>query len=129
MNLFSITHTLAGSRVFSSCLVALLIIGVAFLAFPVPASAQIPFGGPILSVMWCVCSFNLLVVIGPPVPVIAMYQPGLTILYLFGQIWRPGAWTLGLWTPQSSCWQPWGPYGSCIPIAFPPHMIMVGTSM
>lgn len=127
MNLFTIVSVLSGSRIFSVCLLAFCIVGIVLLAFPVPASAQIPFGGPILSVFWCTCSFNLMVVVGPPVPVIAMYQPGVTLLYLFGQIWRPGAWTLGLWGPPTAC-AIIIPYG-CAVIATPPMMIMVGTSM
>lgn len=121
------TQASSANQFFYSCLIVLFLAMSIFVALPQRAEALVPFGGPILSVFWCTCSFNLMVNIGPPVPIIAMYQPGMTILYLFGQIWRPGAWTLGLWGPPTAC-AIVVPYG-CQVIATPPMMVMVGTSM
>jgi hypothetical protein len=129
MIFFSTTRRSPTQHFFVTCLLILLLVASIFAVLPQQAEAFTPFGGQILSVMWCVCSRNLMVTVGPPVPIIAMYEPGQTILYMFGQIWRPGPWVLGLWGSPSACIQPWGHRGSCIPIAFPPRMIMVGTSM
>ena len=89
----------------------------------------IPFGGLSLSVTPCPCSFSLLITVGPPLGGSFIYTPG-AMLYLFGQIFRPGVWLLGLAAPAPvPCviFVPSPPW--CVPIAWGLPILMVGTSM
>jgi hypothetical protein len=106
----------------------LLLLAVSFGFWVKSSKAIIPFGGQITSVFYCPCSGNLAVVVGPPSGGIFMYQPGATIVYAFYQIFRPGPWVLGNYTPGGSCMQ-FIPYG-CAPMAWPTGTINeVGTSL
>jgi peptidoglycan hydrolase-like protein with peptidoglycan-binding domain len=84
----------------------------------------IPFGGKILSVFPCTCSFGFVDTIGPPRPAI-IFIPITFLASPFNHLWKqiltPGVWTLGLYfTPPKPCliWvkkvcvpapiQPWG---------------------
>lgn len=130
----SSTHTLVVRRLVLLPIICVFVFGSLVAALPQKAEAQsppfIPFGGLSLSTVWCVCSFNLWVMVGPPRGGSFIYQPGATILYLFGQIFRPGVWLLGLASPTPiPCVQaipspPW-----CVPIAMGLPMLIVGTSM
>lgn len=115
-------------RLLLQCLAIFVFVATLFIATPTPrAEAQIPFGGMSGSVFWCNCSFNLMVTVGPPVGGVYMYQPGGTILYMFGQIYRAGVWLLGLAGGVSQCLIII-PHG-CAVVGAGPQMIMVGTSM
>ncbi|OGZ08518.1 MAG: hypothetical protein A3C93_04040 [Candidatus Lloydbacteria bacterium RIFCSPHIGHO2_02_FULL_54_17] len=132
MFLSSRIHSLAVRRLLIVPLIVLFVAASAFALFPTSAEAQsppyIPFGGLSLSVIWCICSFNLWIMVGPPRGGSFIYQPGATILYLFGQIFRPGVWLLGLASPTPiPCVQYVGI--SCAPIAMGLPMLIVGTSM
>ncbi|OGZ09727.1 MAG: hypothetical protein A3D65_05365 [Candidatus Lloydbacteria bacterium RIFCSPHIGHO2_02_FULL_50_13] len=122
-------HTSVILRFFSTCLIVLLLVTMVFMMTPQKAEAiGIPFGGMSLSVFWCICSFNLWIIVGPPVGGSFIYQPGLSILYLFGQIYRPGVWLLGLAAPAAvPCLVPFS--GGCFPIGFGLPIEIVGTSM
>lgn len=58
-----------------------------------------PFGGVITSVFYCPCSANLAIVVGPPSPGTYTYQPGVSMVYPFYQIFRPGPWVKGSYIP------------------------------
>jgi len=57
-----------------------------------------PFGGQILSVIQCTCSYGHVVTLGPPIPGLYHFTP-LTKLYNFFQTRRIGAWLLGNYFP------------------------------
>lgn len=113
----------------------LLLLGVSFgvwvksskAAAPVVV-AGIPFGGLILNVFYCNCSFNLAVVVGPPVGGVYMYQPGASLIYAYYQIFRSGPWVLGTFVPGGACMQYVG-FG-CSPMVIPTGTIVTaGTSL
>lgn len=58
-------------------------------------AAGIPFGGPITFVYFCGCTANFLITIGPPTPGTLIYQPGISLLFPYGQILTPGKFVLG----------------------------------
>lgn len=100
-------------RIINATLVFLLVVNVAFV---VNAKRQAqagfgdPFGGMSTYVFYCTCSFNIAVTINDltvgssnPSPLTLIFQPGATTLYPYGQIFRPGVWTLGLWSPGGLC--------------------------
>lgn len=99
---------------------------------PADAALGIPFGGLIAFVKVCTCSANFAVkVVDVAVPPLAqlplIYQPGVSILFPFGMIFRPGAWTLGLWAPGGVCLIWAGKI--CVPFPTQGTIMMVGTSM
>lgn len=61
------------------------------------------FGGPIISIVYCPVQASFAAVIGPPSGGTFMYVPGATNIYAFYQIFRPGAWTVGLEVPGGAC--------------------------
>ncbi len=124
-------------RIINAVLVFLLVVNVAFV---VSAKRQAqagfgnPFGGMSSSVFYCTCSSNIAVTINDltigssnPSPLRIIYQPGATILYPFGQIYRPGVWTLGLWNAGGSCMYYVGK--GCSTYTTDGIMYMVGTSL
>ena len=86
-------------------LLAVAVVGGAFWHSTQPAYGVIGFGGPILDVFYCTCPpFGVLLTIGPPGPVgTYLFQPGISLLYLFGQIYTPSKETLGTYTPGGRC--------------------------
>ncbi len=105
---------------------------VVFLFIPVQESKAIPvippFGGPIASVFYCLCSGNILLFIGPPIGGTYIYQPGASITFPFGQVYRPGAESLGLFAPGAGvCLVP-TPFG-CPPIPSVGLITQIGTSI
>lgn len=131
MNPFLIAKTTIGRRLIPALLILFVVISIG-LSVPAPAYALgLPFGGFSLSVFPCLCSFNLLITYAPvnAAPPMLIYQPGATILYLFGQIFRPGVWLLGLYGPPVACIIPISSPPWCVPMAVAPMMTMVGTSM
>jgi len=108
--------------------VSLFVVVASFGLFVKPSKAILEFGGPITNVFYCPCSWNLAIAVGLPSPGLFMYQPGVTMVYSFYQLFRPGPWVLGTYTPGGSCMQ-FIPYG-CAPMAFPQGTITeVGTSL
>ncbi|TSC61454.1 MAG: hypothetical protein G01um101448_342 [Parcubacteria group bacterium Gr01-1014_48] len=91
--------------------------------------AQMPFifGGRIKKVEVCTCSGSLNLTIGLPRPRQLLYVPGASILYAFYQIFRPGPWTLGMYTPGAVCLMA---QKFCTPVTIPPigTIRIVGTS-
>jgi len=67
------------------------------------AVAFLPFGGVITTVTYCPCSSNLLVTVTGPVSGNFVFQPGVSILFPFGQIYRPGPFILGTFAPGGAC--------------------------
>lgn len=97
------------------------------LAFP----AGIPFGGQILAVIPCVCSFNFLIIqrpIGATSPFVLIFQPFVSILYPFFNVWIPGTYLLGTYGPPDVCVIFDGGDDPCTPIMIAPLIIMTGTS-
>ncbi len=92
----------------------------------------IPFGGLVATTFWCSCSENLLVyfnnlAVNAPAPTPIMFQPGVTILHPFYEIYQPGVWILGNWGGEVACIVPCGK--GCCTTGVYPMMIRVGTSM
>jgi hypothetical protein len=100
---------------------------------PVQAQAGLPFGGFSYFVFYCTCSGGIAVhftdLTIPPMTggLPLLFQPGISFLYPFGQIYRPGVWILGLWTPGSICLYFAGKGCSVWPTVG--TMMFVGTSM
>jgi len=68
---------------------------------PLPPS---PFGGRIIDVTACSCSAGFRLTIGPPVPAEnIVVQLGVTKIFMWWQVFRPGPWTLGLWQTGGVC--------------------------
>lgn len=67
------------------------------------AIGVLPFGGQILDVTYCPCSFNLAITVGPPNGGVFTYEPGGSIIKAFYQIFRPGPWVLGWYSPGGVC--------------------------
>lgn len=96
--------------------------------------ATTPFGGKILSTVFCICSFDLMLVIGPPRGGSFIYKPGVSILYKLFNVWRPGPSVLGTASVATSeCSVPnpglvlgFGP--KCIPIGVGRVIKRIGTS-
>lgn len=87
-----------------------------------------PFGGQILSVIPCTCSYGHVVVLGPPIPGLYHFTP-FTTLYSFFQTYRIGAWLLGNYFPGTGnqCLVYVGV--GCVPVPNLGAMQMVGTSL
>ena len=87
-----------------SILVAIFLVGAAFWFKSVLVEAQTstrPFGGQILSVIQCDCSYGHVVTLGPPTPGLYHFIPS-TTLYSFFQTQKIGAWLLGNYFPGTS---------------------------
>lgn len=113
-------------RLLLSLLISVLIFG----GFPIFTNALgfgIPFGGRILSVTYCTCSFSLMVSVGPPRGGTFIYQPGLSRLYSYYRIFSSGPWVLGTATGNSTCLIYSG--NSCVPVGAGLVMRLVGTSL
>lgn len=104
------------------------------LLLPLPVKAfpaGIPFGGQILAVIPCVCSFNFLIIqrpIGATSPFVLIFQPFVSILYPFFNVWVPGTYLLGTYGPPDVCVIFDGGDDPCTPIMVAPLIIMTGTS-
>lgn len=91
-------------------------------------TAKTMFGGKILEVVYCPCSFNLAVTVGPPNGGVFTYEPGASIVDSFYQIFRPGPWVLGWYAPGGAC------LDFCVDCCYPMRtpigtIIETGTSM
>jgi len=111
-----------------SLIVVLILLG---LLTPFFSNAAIPFlggpfGGRILFVQYCTCSFNLLIYIGPPRGGSFILGPG-SIVYLFYQIYRSGPWVVGRSSGNASCMQYSG--NSCIKTGSGSIIRKIGTSI
>lgn len=104
---------------------------------PLPKSVQvtaavgtIPFGGRIIYTTVCTCGGGSWgIKVGPPVGGDFIYQPGVSHLFAFYSIFRPGPWVLGTAAGGAPCMQVRG--NSCVPdevVPAGPVIIMVGTS-
>ncbi|GIW66768.1 MAG: hypothetical protein KatS3mg095_0666 [Candidatus Parcubacteria bacterium] len=94
----------------------------------------IPFGGRIINIVLCPCSFGRLIFIGPPLPpaIGSIYAPfGIETtptVFLWKNLYVPGVWLLGLYLPSSIPCLQFG-FLSCFPIGFGSTILMVGTSL
>ena len=90
----------------------------------------IAFGGRILYATVCTCSVGSLgILVGPPRGGLFIFQPGVSILSAFYNIFRPGPWVLGTATGVAPCMQVRGP--SCVPDTVVPAGLVIlrgGTS-
>lgn len=88
----------------------IILIFLGLLLSPFISHAAIPglggsFGGRILGVQYCTCSFNLLLYVGPPKGGSFIYSPGISTLYKYYQVFRGGPWALGTSTGRGVCLQ------------------------
>ena len=91
-----------------------------------------PFGGRIVVSLPCLCSgawLLQLIPASPALPPQVMYLPGVSTLYQYGQVFRPGPHVLGTTLGAYPCIEliPVAPY--CVPISVAPLIRMVGTSL
>jgi len=88
-----------------------------------------PFGGMVSFVQPCTCSCGAVVVVGPPRGGPYLYCPGVTQVFEYFQIPRPGVWLLGLSSPPAACLIWAGKI--CVPAPIQPigTIIIVGTSL
>lgn len=95
------------------------------------AGGAIPFGGRIIYAVACTCSVpNWGIIVGPPAGGIFIYMPGISRLYAFYSIFRPGPWVLGTAAGGAPCMQVRG--NSCVPderVPAGPVIVIVGTSL
>ena len=93
-------------------------------------SLGLPFGGKITSVLPCTCPADLgwQITVGPPRPGVYMYQPGFSMLFMNYNIFRPGAWVVGIATTYVPCLQI--SITGCIPVSTGGLLIrLIGTSL
>jgi len=115
------------NKIFVVSLIISIVLFAAFYLLPVKQlNAVVPFGGKILNVKYCTCSFNLLLTVGPPVGGKYMFGPG-SKLYAYGQVYRAGPWVLGLAGAPQVCMMV-GSHG-CYPAGTGLKIIQVGTSL
>ena len=97
---------------------------------PISASAASfysAFGGKILNVRYCTCPpFGILIDVGPPAPGEFIYQPGISMLYEWYNIFESGPWVLGIALGSATCNAYVGT--TCSPIGFGSIIRKVGTS-
>lgn len=67
------------------------------------AAFPLAFGGPILAVDECTCSGGWRIVVGPPRPMDLLYQPGISLLFPFYNIFVPSTFVLGIYVPGGFC--------------------------
>lgn len=84
----------------------LIVVGI----FPVSVLAQtpvtLPFGGQILLTLPCTCTNNVLIInrpIGPTSVPFLIFDPKLSILFPFFELWTPGPYILGTYTGVEPC--------------------------
>ncbi|OIO30907.1 hypothetical protein AUJ77_01015 [Candidatus Nomurabacteria bacterium CG1_02_43_90] len=121
--------------IITSSLFVLLFIITSFGLKIKSTNAIMPFGGKIQKVTYCTCSLNLAILVGPPGPGVFTYEPGASSIKAFYQIFRPGPWVLGSYTPGGVCtsWYICGTSPCCLPdMTTPPPIGTIsdaGTSM
>src|SRR5258708_23475110 len=83
------------------------------------------FGGRILSVIPCTCSFSLMLIVGPPVGGTFIYQFGVSTLY---RNYSPitGHWVLGTSLGRGVCMVGFPPF--CVSAGSGPVITKFGTS-
>ena len=86
------------------------------------------FGGTIKSVTYCTCSNNMLLSIGPPVGGLFVYQPGASVTYAYGQVYRSGPWTLGVYNSGAGACMMYVGVG-CVRYPSIGMITMIGTSI
>lgn len=99
------------NKVFKKISSITMLVVIAFAVF-MPgflAQAQVPFGGAITSVFFCIGAEWI--TIGPPTPMSLMYAPG-SLSYAYGPPSHIGQWLLGLATAPLVCFEPC-PVGAC----------------
>lgn len=114
-------------RFIISCAIAILFILIALFSVGMKRSnAMLGFGGRIVSVIPCPCSFNLAVTVAGVKGGIFSFEPG-SLPFAWWQIFRPGPWAKGSYVPGNVClW--FIPYG-CAGIPTMGTILDVGTSM
>lgn len=109
---------------------AISFVFVVFVLIPMQqtdAQAGIPFGGVIANVTYCTCSFNTLLTIAGPSSGNLVFQPGVSIPFPYGQVYRPGPFVLGTYAPGGTCLLWVGKF--CVPLPATGTIIMIGTSL
>lgn len=87
----------------------------------------LPFGGPISGLMFCPCSNNFLITAAAPNPAMLVFQLGVSHAFSFGQVYRPGPYVLGNYSPGGVC-AVFVAVG-CAPIPTNGTVTIVGTSL
>ena len=95
-------------RIFFGVSIALIFVAVSYgfsvnfgkaQGLPLP-----PFAGVIVEAIPCVCSAGVgLFIVGPTTAGAFLYEPGLSVLFPFGQIYRPGPFVVGGYIPGAVC--------------------------
>jgi hypothetical protein len=100
--------------------------------FYVWAAGLPPFGGAIVTPIYCTCNLGFWIVVGPPTPPVSgsLFVPlsfiGSPLFFSYESL-RPSAWWLGLYTPAIiPCLQYVGI--ACVPVGFGNLIYMTGTS-
>ncbi len=103
---------------------------VVFVLLPmeqIDAQAGVPLGGTISYVTYCTCSFNYLLTVVGPSPGNFVFQPGASVPFPYGQVYRPGPFVLGTYTTGGICLM----YAGYFCYALPSNgtITMIGTSL
>lgn len=120
------------ARPFFMMMLAFVFLLVASFGIWVKATgALLGLGGMIESTLYCTCSLNSVIVLGPPTPGVYAYQPFLfppSVTYEYGPPYRPGQWVLGSYVPGGVCLMAGTP---CFPSPLFPigTITQVGTSL
>ncbi len=96
-------------------------------------SGVFPFGGRIIKILFCPCSFGRLIFISQPLPPLtgALYAPfgieASPTVFLYKNLYTPGVWLLGSYLPSTIPCMQFG-FFACYPIGFGSQIFIVGTS-
>lgn len=67
------------------------------------ATSLLTFGGEIIETQVCHCTGNFWFRVGPPVSAAVIYEPGISILHEYGQVFRTNVNALGTYRPGGVC--------------------------
>ena len=84
-------------------LIAMIMISGSFWHVNNSAAFGLGFGGSIVSVIYCYCSGNIMAIVAGAAGGTYMYQPGVTQLYMYGQVFRGGPSILGVYSMGGIC--------------------------
>ena len=128
MTIFSkVFQNVIARRVILALIIAVILIYGAFVFNGVHASVGLPFGGTSSFVMFCPCSLNFLVVLGPPLGGWFSYDPWATLVYRDFLPETVGVWETGNYLPGTGYCVTGDECDSVIPTLG--SMTMVGTSL
>ncbi len=86
----------------STTAVLFVIIAVFGVWVKTSSAISLGFGGRITKVVYCPCSANLAIFVVGVKGGVYSFEPG-SLLFAWYQIYRPGPWTVGTYTPVNKC--------------------------